>query len=80
MNRRIAKKRDKWRRSPRIWRPLTADSAGKALPRLIQRLKSRNEMWLVVAATHVEGIYCLLPHGTASRPRSSPRRRPPAMA
>lgn len=60
MTRRITKKRAKWQRPPRVAGTLTADGAGRALPRLIQRLKARNEVWIVVGANPAEGICCLL--------------------
>jgi len=49
MTRRITKKYAQWLRPPRVRGPLTAAEAARALPRLLQRLRSRNEAWIIVA-------------------------------
>lgn len=60
MNRRITKKHAKWRGPPRVMGPLSVNSAAHALPRLIQRLQSRNEVWVVVSEGPPERVGCLI--------------------
>lgn len=61
MNRRITKKRAKWHRPPQVRGPLTAENAASPLPRLIQRLKSHNEAWLLMVEGRRDVVACLLP-------------------
>ena len=48
MNARIRKKHERWRLRPREMGVLTVDEMGRAIPRLLQRLRSRNEVWFVI--------------------------------
>lgn len=60
MNRRITKQHAKWRQAPRMRGPLTGDEAARALPRILQRLRSRNEAWVIVSESRPLGVACLL--------------------
>ena len=60
MTRRITKKYAQWLRPPRVRGPLTAAEATRALPRIMQRFNSRNEVWVVISDRLPEGACCLL--------------------
>lgn len=60
MNRRISRKHAKWLRPPRLRGPLAADEAADALPRILQRLRSRNEVWVVVTDDRHDDVARLL--------------------
>jgi hypothetical protein len=60
MNGRIWRKRARWRRPPFVRGPLTTEQAAGALPRILQRLTSRNEAWIVTGDLPSRGPCVLL--------------------